>query len=121
MRFPWLFVVACVCFVAGSARATDAPYRDRDPAALARQHLDHGSPEVLEMIDASLAFGARDPRPLVEYGFGEAVAGRAESARDSYAQALEQASLPIWERRVRWSFGWALLHLDAYDEAIEQW
>ena len=110
-------------FVAASALALspEGTWRDPDPAARAWQQLDHAAPEVLAEIEAALAAGKANPLPLVEYGYGEAMAGRADTARDSYMQALELSTIPFFERRTRWSFGWALLQLGAPEEAMEQW
>lgn len=121
-RIRVVLATCCLSFALSvAALQADGPYRDPDPAALARQTLDHADPEVLEWIESDMNSTRGNPLPLVEYGYGEALAGRAQTARDSYAQALELASLPVFERRVRWSFGWALLQLDAFDEAIAQW
>jgi tetratricopeptide (TPR) repeat protein len=121
MRTLSAFLLTFLVASSTPALSPEGTWRDPDPAARAQQQLDHAAPEVLADIEAALADGKANPLPLVEYGYGEALAGRADTARDSYMQALEVSSIPYFERRVRWSFGWALLHLDAAEEAMEQW
>ncbi len=96
-------------------------YRDRDPMAVAQQHADVSSPEWLARVEKGMQQRDKSPWPHVQYGYSESLAGRAESARESYTLALQLAAEPVQERHVRWSYGWGLFNLGQSQAALEQW
>lgn len=113
----WLILLV----LAAVPAPADGTYADPDPMAVAPQRLKMESPRTLEWIEAAIIALPRDPRPVMQYGFAEAVAGNAGGARTAYDDALGLAQTPELERHVRWSYGWALTLVDDNAGAISQW
>lgn len=114
----WLMTLA---LATAPAPAVDGVYADPDPMAVAPQRLKMESPETLELIEAMIIALPEDARPVMQYGFAEAVAGNADATRTAYEDAIGLAPNPQIERHVRWSYGWALSLLDDHAGAIGQW
>lgn len=116
--FSWLTLLALAI---APAPAADGLYRDPDPMAVAPQRMKMESPATLELIEATIIALPEDPRPLMQYGFAEAVAGNGDAARTAYEDALGLASTPELERHVRWSYGWAMSLVGDHAGAMGQW
>lgn len=122
MRLTWMSLPLLACaLLSPTAPAVELVYRDPDAMAMAQQHVDVNSPEWLAQVEKGMQQRVKSPWPHVQFGYSESLAGRAESARQSYTLALDLAADPNQQRHVRWSYGWGLFNLGQSEAALEQW
>lgn len=75
----------------------------------------------LQQLSEVISITPENASAFHDRGFAYAMIGRTSEARRDFSKALQLATNKAEKAHIHWSYGWALLNLDQYVDALDAW